>query len=121
MNESSRQDNMSLLITDAQDVYVPQSFVKGFDYKDWGVSEEDYATLSAGPDDEWYWETWEDVLNYASFEDEFGHIWSLYQEGDLWAIRDGFNPDDENEDDGVYYEDGDENIEAAELDYLKEE
>jgi hypothetical protein len=121
MNESARQDNMDILINSGSGQYLPQEFVETYDPKDWGISEEDYATLLAGPDDEWYWDAWNDVESYASYEDEFGHVWKLYHNEDLWAIRDGFNPEDDNEDDGVSYEDGDENIEPREFEYLGEE
>ena len=42
--------------------------------------------LETGPDDsDWYWETWEGVLNSAQFSDETGEIWYLRHDGDLFA------------------------------------
>jgi hypothetical protein len=46
----------------------------------------DVVELEAGPYDfEWYWETWEGILNSAQFKDENGNVWYLHHDGDLFA------------------------------------
>lgn len=61
--------------------YIPQHFAEAVDRsKITGVTDEEYAILAEGPDNEWYWETWDRVLGNASTTD--GQI--LYQDGDLW-------------------------------------
>src|SRR5690554_4916579 len=74
-----------LLADFARGIYIPQFFAKTV-YRDKlrGVSAEDLATLETGPDDEWYWEAWEDVLDNAEIHDG-GHVYKLYQDGDLFA------------------------------------
>lgn len=85
MNESTSE----LLLDGNRGVYVPQAFAEGFDLNDWGITdEEDIAILLAGPEEEFYWDVWERVLSDASYTDTDGHTWSLYQEGDLWSVRD---------------------------------
>ena len=82
------KDNMVLLIGDSAGIYIPKEFIestKDVDGWNYGVSEEDIKTLK-NPDDEWYWDAWDNVLNNAVFTDKDGKEYSLHQDGDLWAI-----------------------------------
>jgi hypothetical protein len=47
--------------------------------------------LKKGPDYEFYWEVWDDVLNYAFFVDKDDKKWQLYQNGDLFAYREDYS------------------------------
>ena len=76
------------LLSDARGQYLPQNFIECYSASKWGVTDEDAETLLAGPGQEWYWETWDDVLSYATFTDESGNVWRLYQDGDLFALCD---------------------------------
>ena len=75
---------IQLLLSDARGVYIPRDFIDNFDLEKWHVKEYCLDVLS-NPDNEWYWDTWEQVLNNAYFIDS-GNKWLLYQDGDLWAI-----------------------------------
>lgn len=88
----------ALLVDGAHGVYVPQSFVECYRAKDWGITNEDDAILLHGPDDEWYWETWDNVLDYAKYVDDQGYEWSLWQDGDLWAYCEELMTDEEYKD-----------------------
>lgn len=81
-----------LILSDARGIYIPRDFVcddwNGVDIEHcdaWGISLED-ATILQNPDNEGYWETWNDVLNNAVYVDLEGNIFKLYQDGDLWGI-----------------------------------
>lgn len=78
-------DNIACLVPSADGVYVPKSFVECYDYRYWGVSEEDAKILLEGPEHELYWEAWHDVLGSASYEKD-GVTYTLYQDGDLFAV-----------------------------------
>jgi hypothetical protein len=82
-------ETIRCLIDGARGIYVPMSFATCYDHRVWHISEDDYAILSTGPDQEYYWETWDDVLNYAHYE-EGKHTWRLYlgESGDLFCVRD---------------------------------
>lgn len=72
-----------LFCSDSYGVYIPQYWAETVNrnmikY----VKPEDYAILESGPDHEWYWETWNDVLNNAETTDG-GIFW---QDGDLWLV-----------------------------------
>ena len=68
-------------------IYVPQSFAERYDMNAWHVSPEDAKILLAGPDHEFYWDTWDDVLGHAYYEREDGKCFTLEQDGDLFAVR----------------------------------
>lgn len=73
------------LLNSSRGQYIPQNFAELFDMKEWGISEEDASILLSGPDHEWYWEAWENVLDNAEFTDANGNKYKLHQNGDLWA------------------------------------
>ena len=79
---------LMLLCADSYGVYVPETFSKRFDPAKWGFQESDWAweTISSGPDTDGYWDAWNDILNKASYKDDKGRVWSLHQDGDLWAV-----------------------------------
>lgn len=77
-----------LFADSARGVYIPQYFAESIK-RDCvaGITEEQFATLAAGPDAEWYWETWETVMNNAEVTiPETGAKAWLYQDGDLWIV-----------------------------------
>lgn len=76
----------------ARGIYIPQFFAESIkrEYVT-GVSDEDWQILEAGPDAELYWETWDDVLNNAVLTDRNNTTWTLYQDGDLFLVPDGFD------------------------------
>lgn len=76
--------SVELLLSDARGVYIPRDFATGFDMAAWHVKPDD-AEILANPDHEWYWEAWNDVLNYAYYIDNEGNKYHLMQDGDLWA------------------------------------
>jgi hypothetical protein len=87
-----------LWLSDARGVYIPRDFANSFN--DWaksisGVSEEDIAILRDGPEQEFYWETWDDVCNNAVITDENGNKYRIWQEGDCWLIPEDMDWDDE--------------------------
>jgi hypothetical protein len=78
-----------LLVDGASGIYVPKDFALKYlsdkaDRENWGISEDGYRTLLAGPDHESYWDTWSRIEGYieGTFD---GKRWVLTQDGDLWA------------------------------------
>jgi hypothetical protein len=67
-------------------IYVPRTFARDFNLRDWGVSEADEEILLSGPKHEDYWETWDQVLNDAKIIID-GEAWALAQDGNLFAVR----------------------------------
>lgn len=95
-------ENAELFLDDARGIYIPQNFAEIVkrEFVE-GVSEEQWAILEAGPEHEWYWDAWDEVLNSAvltnpTTEERF----TLYQDGILWLIPENAEwPDPWAEDD----------------------
>lgn len=85
-------DAVILILSDARGHYIPRDFVSD-DWNElaiehcraWNIKPDD-AEVLLNPEHEWYWETWDSVLNYASYTDEAGNVYRLYQDGNLWGI-----------------------------------
>lgn len=79
-----------LLLSDARGIYIPRDFADGFNHEHWGLtSDEAKKNLEflKDPEDEWYWEAWNDVMNEAKATDpKTGLVYTLEQDGDLWAV-----------------------------------
>jgi hypothetical protein len=73
------------LSSDTYGQYIPQNFIRDVDRELWHVSPENAAILDTGPDAEYYWETWDDVLGSAYYMDG-SNKYTLHQDGDLWAL-----------------------------------
>jgi hypothetical protein len=86
-----------LWLSDARGIYIPRDFASSFADRSkavQGVSEDDWAILEAGPEHEWYWETWATVCDEATVTDEHGTKYSIHQDGDCWLIPEGMAWDD---------------------------
>ena len=68
-------------------VYIPQFFAESCAEDIWSVNEDDLQCLRQGPDEEFYWDTWVNVLDNATATLN-GDTYHLHQSehGDLWAL-----------------------------------
>ena len=80
----NKPSNIEVLLSDARGIYIPRDFYQDFDLDKWHLNAEDLTSL-ADPENESYWDVWEQVLNTAYFEID-GKKYELYQDGDLLAI-----------------------------------
>ena len=89
---------VNILMDSARGVYIPRDFVDGFTLSKWNLDPESWAvkTCLEGPDAEGYWDAWIEILERAEFHRD-GHVWRLYQDGDLWAICEDLMTDYERE------------------------
>lgn len=78
---------MELLCDSHHGQFIPQIMARRLHNSGWfGVEIEKVVELEAGPyDNEWYWDTWNDILNSAVYTDENGQKWYLHHDGDLFA------------------------------------
>lgn len=79
-----------LLLDDARGVYIPKAFTECFDLDAWHVAKEQAEILAKGPDEELYWEVWDEVLRDAYYvsdgkSDLKAGRWTLDQDGCLFA------------------------------------
>lgn len=88
-------EDMQLAIDSHHGVYVPQFFVQQFDkYRISNIRKDVLDSLLNGPDDEFYWESWDVYLN-STFKDDNNVKHYIFQNEDLWFIPLGFNLPDE--------------------------
>lgn len=95
----TREAEMQLLFDGNRGIYIPKNFAEEM-RRDCvtGVTDEDYAVLESGPDHEWYWDTWDDVLNNAVIsEPSTGKEFTLHQDGDVWLIELGAEWDEDTD------------------------
>jgi hypothetical protein len=87
----------NLVLLDTHGVYIPQMYCADLDKhlaECMGVDYQDVQTCQAGPDTEWYWEAWQNILDNAAVVND-GVTWRLHQDGDLWEVPDGYEwPED---------------------------
>lgn len=76
---------VQLLLSDSRGIYIPRDFAECFDLNQWNIDSK-YVELLSSPEDEFYWDNWNFVLNNAKHTDKDGNVWQLWQDGDLWAI-----------------------------------
>ena len=91
---------IEILLSGARGIYIPQSFAEGFLPHYWGFAadDEDIATLREGPEAEWYWDAWNNVLARAEHTDSAGNVWLLSQDDDLFAYCEALMTYDEKVD-----------------------
>ncbi len=66
--------------------YIPQLMINRLVDNGWqGIEKDDIADLQ-DPSNEWYWEAWYNIEDNATYTDKNGNVWTLYQNGDLFAI-----------------------------------
>ena len=93
---------LELFCDGASGIYIPQRFANEVNRdKLSGVSDADLAILAIGPHEDdtpdHYWDTWADVLDNARLTVD-SHIYTLYQDGDLWCVCDDLMTDEEYSD-----------------------
>lgn len=116
IKEDTNTGNIHVLLDGSRGIYIPRDFVTGFDMDAWNVSEEDAQDCS-DPENEYYWETWDSILNSASYTSKDGRVWSLYQDSDLFAVAYDNLTDEEKESFGMNESSNEEtNIDKADTD-----
>lgn len=82
---------MQLICDSHHGIYCPQLTIK--DLIDDIVSQlpaEDVQTVLDGPDNEFYWESWENILNTSFIiDDGENKRYYLYQDEDVWMLEKG--------------------------------
>lgn len=96
---------VACLLDGHRGIYIPRDFAADFVFKaegqeGWeGCKADDLEILRKGPDEEFYWEAWDNVLQSAFFLSSqpmkldgitfpAGTRFALDQDGDLWACDD---------------------------------
>lgn len=82
-------EDSRLLLSDSHGVYIPQLYCQSLseeEAEESGISWEDVILCQSGPEEELYWEAWQQICDSAEWEED-GEMWRLLQNGDLWQVR----------------------------------
>ena len=75
-----------LLLSDFHGIYIPKVFVESFDLEKWNLKlDKEEKEILNNPENESYWDSWNDVLNNAELIDKDKNKYFLHQDGDLFA------------------------------------
>jgi hypothetical protein len=83
------------LIDSSHGIYIPQIFSQNEKNDFYGYSQDDIDILLIGPEHEKYNEAWNNVYVYAFLYDIEGNKWTLWLDGDLWAVSEELMTDQE--------------------------
>lgn len=86
---------IKILLEDTRGIYIPQVFYKEFKFEKFSLDRENYTGLS-DPANESYWDTWSRLLTNAEHTDEQGYKWFLFQDGDLFLVREDYDFEQED-------------------------
>jgi len=77
------------LLDSVHGVYIPQIFAFAQDMEKWGIADstDDLKILREGPDNQYYWEAWEEILKNARYTDIDGTTYMLNHDMDLFAEK----------------------------------
>lgn len=92
LEQKTMEQYPTLLVDGHHGQYVPQVFAEQYNNLMWGMEDfdPDYQTVLKGPDEEFYWECWEAVLNKANFVHpitKVKYVLSPGEDGDLFMVK----------------------------------
>ena len=80
-------EKVHLLCDSHHGIYLPAIWVNNTE-NIWNIKQEDWEYISNidNIEDSEYWDVWSDILSDASYTDSNGIVWTLHQDGDLFAV-----------------------------------
>ena len=81
-----------LYLDGSRGIYIPQDFALETKRECIeGVDDEALAILKEGPEHDFYWEAWDEVLDNAVLTDPVSkQHFTLHQDDDLWLVPEGY-------------------------------
>lgn len=95
MSTETIKKEPELLVNSAHGVYIAQIFCEKYStyITNMNKVKENFDTCLLGPDNEFYFEAWEILLNNVEFTNDRKEkctIGNITDDGDLWAIPEGY-------------------------------
>ena len=83
-----RENAFHLLLSDVRGIYIPRDFINQFrGWKGYGKGKyPEYKSILSDPENESYWDAWNELLDKLTYTNDNGVEYSLYQDGDLFAV-----------------------------------
>lgn len=89
MTTNKDSDEPFVLLSDRHGINIPKLFAACFEIKHGCIKDDCLEILQAGPEHDEYWDAWDEVLSDAVLVNHEGKEYTLYQDGDLWAVPKG--------------------------------
>ena len=87
MENETNLSRAELFADSSRGVYIPQHFAEAVRRECvTGVTDEQWKILEAGPDQEFYWDVWDEVTDRAELLHPTLGPCYLWQDGDLWIV-----------------------------------
>ena len=96
-SKGNKMSGIQLLLCASRGIYIPRDFVTSVDITQWEGISYDVVRDCENAENEYYWDSWEMILNNARYTDKNGNVWQLMQDGDLWAYCFELMTDEEKE------------------------
>lgn len=78
--------NVIILCSDSNGIYIPKIMTSRLKEAGWEGITDEMIEATSEPENEFYWDTWDDILNNAKYLDpKTGQVFLLHQDGDLFA------------------------------------
>ena len=83
-----RENAFHLLISESRGIYIPRDFINQIrGWKGYGKGKyPEYKSILSDPENESYWDAWNELLDKLTYTNDNGVEYSLYQDGDLFAV-----------------------------------
>lgn len=80
--------NIEILLNSSRGIYIPRDFVQSMKTELFGLTEQNkrHWKDAENPDSEYYWESWQWILDNARFDHKDGRVFYLYQDGDVFLV-----------------------------------
>lgn len=90
--ETNLKNKSYCIVDSAHGQFIPQVFLETHNPNTWelNVNDEDLTSIQNGPEDEFYWESWEKLMNNAVCVIE-NEKFTLFQDNDLFIINEDYD------------------------------
>lgn len=89
---------MKVIMSDSWGIYIPQRWTEHWYHDGWTIDTTDdldelFECINDGPENESYWDAWDEIYQNAYFTDEHDKKWFLYQDGNLFIVSEDMPED----------------------------
>jgi len=78
-------ESVELLLSAARGIYIPRDAAEFLINNSWSGFDKDLLNDLQDPKSDYYWDSWQRVLDNAVYTTEAGREYRLHQDGDLFA------------------------------------
>jgi len=94
--EAYNRGHVELIVDSANGIYVPKVFARSYVLREADL-DEDMEICSSGPDGEFYWDAWSEIIDNGTIDGLSGAVYRIFvsDNGDVFAVDDSIELDDD--------------------------